>query len=378
MLKGRTPHWSMLCLPGLMLGLGAIGCGAGDELTGETEDDVRLDTSTAAARAQYDENMQFARNYLARCPAPVAGRKRVLVTGFGRFLDIGDNATGRMISSLVPAAKYPESPEPVVGKVSQPSAQLSVGTTRLALSRAVGDVDVCGMILPVFWDLAPVLIAKEIERFKPDFVLMNGVAGPSQPLWLEMGAVNLGKALEDGSGALVPAPTKPDATTTPLVPNATPAEYAVPNLGSFARVQQAAIAAIEAEKNVQEEGTSFRDLAEGAALAGFPRVSNTYLCNNVTYTVNYLMDHPGRPATLMQASVPRKRKANSLSFSIAGDYKKVPRFFVHWPSALRGANVDAGARVMRAMIEAQLADLSSARRGDNTLADPSLRGGDTF
>ena len=48
------------------------------------------------------------------------------------------------------------------------------------------------MILPVYWDLAAILIAKEMDSFEPAFVMMNGVAGQRQPIWIELGATNEG------------------------------------------------------------------------------------------------------------------------------------------------------------------------------------------
>ena len=50
-----------------------------------------------------------------------------------------------------------------------------VATTTIVLAGA-GPVDVCAMILPVYWDLAAILVAKEIDAFRPNLVLMNGVA----------------------------------------------------------------------------------------------------------------------------------------------------------------------------------------------------------
>ena len=99
-----------------------------------------------------------------------------MVTGFGRFMSINDNATGRMISKLVPGAVYPETTSPPAGNVDPPGPQLNVASTTLVLPES-GLVDVCSMILPVYWDLASILIAKEMEAFEPTFVMMNGVAG---------------------------------------------------------------------------------------------------------------------------------------------------------------------------------------------------------
>ncbi|MBC7018179.1 hypothetical protein, partial [Salmonella enterica] len=100
--------------------------------------------------------------------------------GFGRFMSIRDNATGRIVSAVVPSARYPETAPPPAGVVDPPAQQLSVSSATLVLPGA-GPVDVCAMILPVYWDLAAILIAKEMDAFQPTFVMMNGVAGDRQP-----------------------------------------------------------------------------------------------------------------------------------------------------------------------------------------------------
>src|SRR5688572_1685622 len=157
-----------------VIGSLAAGC-ADDEGKSITDDDneVKVDTRSPEARRQYDANVAFASNYRARCSSSGSGggnRPRVLVTGFGRFMTIANNSTGRVISALVPSAPYPETQAPPPGQVDQPEAQLSVGNAVINMGSEVGYVDVCAMILPVYWDMAAILIAKEAEAFKPSFV----------------------------------------------------------------------------------------------------------------------------------------------------------------------------------------------------------------
>ena len=85
-----------------------------EEIAGEdqTVDGVVVDTSTPAARAQYDANVSYALSYRARCVSRGGSRPRVLVTGFGRFLSNPPNATGMLVSKLVPAARYPVTERP--------------------------------------------------------------------------------------------------------------------------------------------------------------------------------------------------------------------------------------------------------------------------
>jgi pyrrolidone-carboxylate peptidase len=343
-----------------------------------SEDSVKVDTSSPAARAQYDANLAFAKSYKPRCAAKTAGRPRVIVTGFGRFMSVENNATGRMVSSLSGIA-YPETTAPAAGKVDAPAPQLSVGTTTLDLPHA-GKVDVCAMILPVYWDLAAVLIAKEVDAFGPSFVLMNGVAGDRQPTWIELGSVNRAAPLDDGSNQLRPAVGK-NQSYAPIVSNASKADGARGLLLSWDHVRAAAATAIQKHAPDMQGEERFDAFVSGVELAGFPRESNTYLCNNVTYVTNYLMSYPGKSVSLMKASVKKAGAANELSVAINSDVRDVPRVFMHWSSALAGKHVTAGADVMRAVIDAQLTAKAAGEAptmGDNSRANPDLAGGAFF
>lgn len=351
-------------------------CGSEDPSEdGRSADEVKVDTRSPEARRQYDANVAFASSYEARCPK-TEGRPRVLVTGFGRFLSLPDNATGRIVSTVVPNAPYPESPRPPPGEVDPPEAQLSVGMTTIDVPE-VGEVDVCGMILPVYWDLAAILIAKEAESFEPSLVLMNGVASSRQALWIELGSVNRASLLDDGSDQLRPS-VRPDERFAKIVDGA-PATYG--NLLSWRAVQEAARDVVLAHADDVDDDVRFGDIVDGVRLAGFPRYSNTYLCNNVTYVMNHLMSKPNRTVRLLQASKRERGKPNEVKIAIGKDLRAVPRVFVHWPSDLADKHHAAAAEVMVAMIGAQLtapARGEAATAGDNDLADPSLPGGEFY
>lgn len=357
-----------------MLAIALTACGAADESALDddvpVEDAVQLDTRSARARAQYDANARFAAGYAARCAIRSASRPRVIVTGFGRFLDNPTNATGQMVSALVPAAVYPVTARPAEGAVDlpEPQTRVAVGTVDLP---GVGAVDVCAMILPVFWDLAAILVLKEIERFQPTMVLMNGIASPRQDLWVELGSVNRAMTLPDGSDVLVPQPPA-GQRYAPIVPSAPASATARGALLSWAAVKTAARDAIAARGDVTEDGARLGELLTGVSFGGFPRDGNTYLCNNLTYVVNYAMDNPGRTLTLMQASVPVRGSINRVPARLTRDHRATPRVFLHWPSTLRGEHLKAGADVMRAVLGAQLAAQRAGDRpvtGTNDLAD---------
>jgi hypothetical protein len=363
----------------------AAGCSAdAEESDSDSGDDaVVVDTGSPHARAQYDANVAFALGYKPQC-TPNGNRPRVLVTGFGRFLENNDNATGRIVSALVPNAAYPETTPPTPGAngwaVDPPAPQTSVAVGTIELPNA-GAVDVCAMIVPVYWDLSSILIAKEIDSFKPSLVLMNGIAGDTQDLWIELGSVNLAMTLEDGSDILHPvAPT--GQTQAKIVPNATTKDRSRGLLMSWDSVRSAAEKAVNAQADVSAANERFGDLLPGVKLGGFPRSSNTYLCNNTTYVINYLMGYPGRAVTLLKASKAVKGKPNSVSTTLKDDARAVPRTFMHWPSKLvdDSSFTSAGAEIVKAVIDAQLTATKNGDKatvGDNANADATL-GGDTF
>lgn len=335
---------------------------------------MTVDTSSPAARAQYDANVAFALGYRARSAAR-AGRTRVLITGFGRFLDHPTNATGKIVSALVPAARYPETLRPPRGVVDPPGPQTSVAQGVLTLPRA-GEVDVCAMVLPVYWDLAAILALREIEAFAPDVVLMNGIAGAEQDLWIELGSVNRAMTQRDGSDLIEPAATtRPFA---PIVPDASGDDTVRGMLLSWSSVRDAAQAALAAHATVTEAGRRLGDVLTGVRLAGFPRDGNTYLCNNLTYAVNYAMSYPGRALTLLQASDPVPGVANEVTARLDRDARAVPRAFMHWPSRIAGAHIDAAARIVEAVLDAQLVALRTGRdaptRGVNARAEIAATG----
>lgn len=355
-------------LGALALSLFAAACSTGADVSTD-EDPVIVDTRSRAARAQYDRNVGFARGYAAKC-LPSSNRPRVLVSGFGRFLDVADNATGRIVSELT-GIPYPETRAPAAGQVDPPEAKVSVGLRTVPIP-GVGEVDVCAMILPVDWDLASILIAKEANAFQPMFVLMNGVAADRQPLWLELGSMNRASRLVDGTNLLVPA------GNGDLVPVIEGGELGRPNFLAWEPVQTAARAAIARHAGEVDGRERFADILPDAVLAGYPRASNTYLCNNTTYVTGYLMDHPNETVSLLQSSDPIAGAANDVQVKVGVYLRSTPRVFVHWPQELADKHLRASADVMSSIISGQLMASDRSTRGDNRQADPSLTGGSFF
>jgi hypothetical protein len=342
---------------------------AGDPSPASDTNDVVVDTESDQAWAQFVANHGFASSYAPRCrpfdPSTAKGperRPRVLVTGFGRFLDIRENATGRIVEAFLPGIAYPLTEPPAEGQVDDPAPQTVVDSGVITLP-ASGEVEVCAMILPVFWDLAGALVLSEIESFAPDLVIMNGVAGYVQPMWLELGAVNEAVGLEDGSGVLAAVPGSPVLHDVPDTLDARP------NLLSWDAVRAAAEAEIALRAGSIEAGRSFGEVLSGVRFAGFPRSSNTYLCNDTTYLVSTVLDHPGHVFRVMEPSHPREGGPDGLDVSLTRDGFQTPRVFVHWPSSLRGAHLQDAAGVLRAMVDAQLSTSEPATRGEQSRAE---------
>lgn len=325
-------------------------------------------TRTEQEWKQYVANVEFASAYQPTCYGdPLSIRPRVIVTGFGRFLENKENATGRMVSRLVPGLAYPETEPPPDGTVDDPAAQTRVTLSTVDIE-GVGEVDVCGMILPVFWDVAAILVLKESEAFLPDFVLMNGIAGNRQPMWIELGSVNEAVSLPDGSGTLAPV-----ESGTKLVDEAPEEDRARGLLLSWTDVRtrvEAARASLAPERDA--DGLAFGDILQGVRFATFPRSSNTYLCNNTTYAVNYLFDHPGETFRLLKPSDPREGGPAGIDMKLGVDLSRSPRVFVHWAKDLAGDHLDRGADLMKEIVAAQLTATAEPTRGDPKMGDADL------
>lgn len=102
---------------------------------------------------------------------------RVLLTGFGPFPSVADNASARLVSELAPRAeaRFPQ--------------------FKIALE-----------ILPTEWTAAPDRLRKLFERHEPDVVLSFGVAQDAAGFRLESRAANACRPALDAAGLF---PTNP-------------------------------------------------------------------------------------------------------------------------------------------------------------------------
>jgi pyrrolidone-carboxylate peptidase len=327
---------------------------------GESGGRVTLSTQGRTARLQYDANVAFAQSYRSRCDAAAPGL-RVLVTGYGRFQGNLDNATGRIVEALTGAA-YPSTARPAAGMVDVPAPQTSV-RTKAVVQPGLGPVSICGMILPVYWDLAPILLAREIEAFKPDFVVMNGVATGQLniPLRVELGSTNIATAgPADGSGVLHAFATNPQGEAKVL----SEGPDTIPSLLSWRRVQYALNSGVRS-RPVLARGVS------GVDFGGYPSTWLTYLCNNIVYTTNYLMDHPGMSTRMLEPSVRLGASDVGVQMTLRGDFRKTPRVFIHWPDLPRESHAAAADTLLEGITAQLLAQKAgeAPTRGDTMTPD---------
>lgn len=283
---------------------------------------MKLDLSSPVARAQDEATRAFAEVFQGTsAPPDLEGLPQVLVTGFGRFLEHPENATGRLVSQLVPSARYPTTLRGALSAVDLPSPQFSMGWTE-AVCPSGRRVALCGMIFPVQWGLPPALLEKQLAVMDAELVLMNGIASSEQPLWIELGATNFAVARVDGSGISCPTADQALCEDGPATASC---------FGAFHAMLRAARDVLAASATRTLRAAHFQT---------FARPENRYLCNELTYAACRMLEA-----------------------------KRTSRVFLHWPSALSGADIEAAMRVVFAIIDAELgADPVDRMRGENVSA----------
>src|SRR5262249_28433462 len=163
---------------------------------------------------------------------------------------------------------------------------------------------------------------KEADSFRPSFVMMNGVAGDRQNLWIELGSTNRASKRFDGSNQLRPFAT-PGDDFAKIIDSAPSSEDEQGNLLSWLAVLGSAQAAVDRHRRELDHGIPFGEILQGVSLAGFPRSSNTYLCNNVTYVTGWLMNHPNHDVRLLHANTPQPGALNDVLIALKSDLRTV-------------------------------------------------------
>lgn len=268
--------------------------------------------------AQHAANVAFARAYRGRSFAGQRSRPRVLVSGFGRFPAHDVNATATLVCALA-GVEPPRVPAVALeaGLVDDPSRHVVVADFVMDLPRA-GAVDARAIVLPVFWDVAAVVLLREIDAFQPDVVMMNGIGRDEQPIVLEQGALNRAAAREDGS----------------------------------LRVRSSGDEIVIGGPAVRVLGCAAREVALAAGMElGEARADNAYLCNQLAYLVDHAMARPRVPLCVLR----RTADDPGLALSLDHDLRTTPRMFVHWPALTSVPAWDLAADVVRRAVDEQLA-----------------------
>lgn len=211
------------------------------------------------------------------CVASHAG-PRVLLTGFGLFDGIKSNISGAVIQNLSDASFWPDDADGVDGtfevladfplydgvlRVSDHGGTVANRSFKIAGHA----VNVCLLNLDVTWDLAGAIIAREMERFQPAFVLLTGVNGTNTGS-IETGALNSATSYEgyyaDGSRNPWASPQASFVLPDDEPGLALPLTWDGPRTGEAVRKY-------------------FEDMDTPLTVAAGPRLSNNYICNNVSY-----------------------------------------------------------------------------------------------
>ncbi len=195
----------------------------------------------------------------------------VLFSGFGPFLDTPDNATASMMGALAKRGHRT-------------------------------------IVLPVEWGRASELLLAESIASKATLVLMNGVAGARQPMWIESAAMDVFSERLDAAGKL------------PEVIRSSPTETVYVSIDVGA-AHQAADLVFRKVRDTIEGGVRLDAIMQGAIMME-PRAENAYVCNDTTWRTTRALSGTG-----------------------------VRAGFFHWPRELRGAHIEAACDVLVAIAE---------------------------
>jgi pyrrolidone-carboxylate peptidase len=233
-------------------------------------------------------------------PLPRSGASSIVITGFGAFPGAPRNATAEMIESIARAAHV---------TLRRPSLRLP---DFLAGRGAIDELDVSLMVLPVLWDAAAALVAKEARATRASAIVMCGIASKHSAITIEGFATSSRRTLPDRFGV------------KPAFPRGASRAHGATFDTELARAAgEAAIARERLEMDVTCRGLDD---------------SNSYVCN----------------ATAHVAARLAVRSARVLRSSGAPEGVLAPRIgashgFVHWPAEIPPDRVDAFARVLVAM-----------------------------
>jgi len=272
---------------------------------------MRLAGERAAARAR-----ALVDSFRPRL-APSADAPRVLLSAFGPFPGVPRNATAEIVRAVAASAGI------ALRAPSFRAPEFLAGRGELAL--ASGRTCRCSiLILPVVWDAAAALVAKEARAARASLVLMSGVAGPAQPIYVEAVATGARAASRDAFG-LRPVRRSISARSLPATFDVDTARDAID------RALHAELAGAPALGEVIH-----------GAVRRESRGENAYVCNATA--------HVAARAVRRSVAVLRSRgEPEGLRVARFGPAK---HGFVHWPRDIAPEHAPACARVLLAMVDA--------------------------
>jgi pyrrolidone-carboxylate peptidase len=227
---------------------------------------------------------------------PPRAPRDVVVTGFGAFPGVSRNATADIVRALGAESGI------ALRARSHRTRDFAVGRGALQLPSG-RSVAASLMVVPVAWEAAGALVAKEARATRASLVVMCGVAAARQAIFVEAAATAARTTRRDAFGV------RPWRTAR--APRSTAATLAV----------DAARDALE--RALAIETASSPDLAAVVQGVVIRRArTDAYVCNATAYDV-----------------------ARSLS-------SRAAHGFVHWPKDIAEGDVPACARVLAAMIDA--------------------------
>ena len=233
-------------------------------------------------------------------PLPSSGAPCVVITGFGTFPNAPRNATAEMIAAMARDANI---------AMRQPAFV----APDFALGRGViGGVRVSLMVLPVLWDAAAALVAKEAHATRARLVVMCGIAAKVSGITIEGFATGARRTLRDRFGV------KPAFRRG--------ASQARRSTFDTERARDAAAAAIA------REGLGLSVVCRGL------EADNNYVCNATAHVAAQLATRGAR--VLRSSGAPDGVRVSRMSASHG---------FVHWPADIPPNHTGACARVLAAM-----------------------------
>jgi pyrrolidone-carboxylate peptidase len=271
----------------------------------------------AAVVAQFDSYKSKANH----CKSSSAS-KRVIVSGFGLFSGASFNISGVVVDTLanVPLTSISEGAkvdapfEVMPGLLKAEDFGGRITQREIKIKDEV--IDVCLILLEVKWDLAAAIILHEIEKFKPQLVVMTGRGGRDS-LQFEGGAVNVAAPRPgfDSAGASV-------QSNTPLSNYILKNDAGVPAKNEIPMTWDGAKLAGATKNAVAAINSNYSVVAEPAA-----RPSNDYICNNMSYVVLHALK--GFPAKLAGESL-------EISTSVRG----AKAGFLHYPVSAYNSKIE--------------------------------------